>query len=291
MAAVPLDLLDRIRMLEAQVRELSGRANMRPALNTILGGPVSVGDGGYFEAIAPGGARIFSTGRFGNGRYGVAIRRDGGALALDAGSDTSAAGMIRLFSRGGYPIVTDDVYADDYLGRPSIPIPWQPTTGNSTSSSGLVVAWTTGQRVQCAVFYLGVETWAPSGTSGRVEVQCRPDGDPEWQTWESWTVTGGSAGQWTSRQITRPMHGIPYFLHANWRIRQQVTAGAGPIATNVLGSYQRNTFSAAEAPTPPPAAMATVLAESAEVERDQALAAEPPTPAPAPRPGLHRITD
>ncbi|UWM52064.1 hypothetical protein N0X72_25300 [Streptomyces carpaticus] len=293
MAAVPQDLLDRIRMLEQQVRELSGRANMRPALNIVRGGPVSVGEGGYFAAYAPNGTAVFGTGHWtGSGRYGLAIRRESGAMAIDSGSDGSADGMIRVLSRSGSVIVMDDAYADGYLGRPSIPIPWQPTSSSSTSSSTMTSAWLAAQRVQCPVWYLHTESYAPPGATVRVEVQALQGG--QWSTWDTWTVTGGAAGQWSERHITRPMT-APHMTHVTWRIRHQVASGTGQVITNVYGSYQRNTFSADEAP--PNAAIAAAPAAMADGSPadgdgdgdDQALDTEPP--APAPRPGLHRIND
>ncbi|MFD7508114.1 hypothetical protein ACFV5N_02020 [Streptomyces sp. NPDC059853] len=292
MAAVPLDLLDRIRDLEQQVRQLNGRANMRPALNLIRGGPVSVGEGGYFAAYAPNGTAVFGTGHWtGSGRYGLAIRRESGAMALDSGSDSSADGMIRLFTRGGQVMVMDDHFADGYLGRPSIPIPWQPTSASSTSSSTMVSAWLAAQRVQCAVWYLHTESYAPPNATARVEVQAQQGG--QWETWDSWSIAGGAAGQWSERHITRPMT-APHMTHVTWRIRHQVASGTGTAHTNVYGGYQRNTFSADEAPNAALAAASTAMADgspAADDGDDQALGAEPPIPAPAPRPGLRRITD
>ncbi|GAU67692.1 hypothetical protein SSP35_05_02590 [Streptomyces sp. NBRC 110611] len=63
MAAIPLDLLDRIRTLERQVRELAGRAHMRPALNQINHGAVRIGEGGSLDVRAPNGTQVLGVGQ------------------------------------------------------------------------------------------------------------------------------------------------------------------------------------------------------------------------------------
>ncbi|WHM36322.1 hypothetical protein [Streptomyces sp. BPTC-684] len=255
MAAIPLDLLDRIRDLERQVRELSGRAQMRPAMDKITHGRVTIGEGGSLAVIGPNGRAALSTGQWADGTYGTYLGRDDGSAAWTVGgSGTDTANMVRMWTRGGSAVVMDDAYADAFLGRPALPVPWQPTAGATTNSTTGATSWYAATRVQCPVFWLGIETYCPANVGARVDVEAIVPGGT-WENWQTWTVSGGTSGRWTSNELTRPMHRLKHFSHITWRIRQTVTSGQGQISTNVMGSYQRNTFSAAETPQAPPVAL------------------------------------
>ncbi|MFF0744221.1 hypothetical protein ACFYVL_27865 [Streptomyces sp. NPDC004111] len=295
MAAIPLDLLDRIRALEQQVRQLTGRAQIRPALDQVLHGDVTVGEGGRLLVQDPDGTNIVETGQSAAGDWFVRLRRDNGSPALGVGANTYTGDetkqMVRIFSRNGAAVVMDDYYSDEYLGRPSIPIPWQPSYP-TTSSANPVTAWIALGRVQCAVFYVAAEVYAPPNATVTVDIETRPPGG-DWENWETWTVTGTAAGRWEARELTRPMHGIPHFTHTMWRLRHHVSKGTGQAMTVVLGGYQRHTFTAAETPDPPPAA---ARAAAAEAETPQLAALRTPadegTAAPGPvEPGLRTIDD
>ncbi|MFD9789616.1 hypothetical protein ACFWXK_01570 [Streptomyces sp. NPDC059070] len=260
MAAIPLDLLDRIRALERQVRELSGRSQMRPAMDTITHGRVTIGEGGSLAVIGPSGKVALSTGQWPDGTYGTRLGRDDGSAAWTVGgSGTDTANMVRMWSRGGSAIVMDDAYSDRHLGRPSLPLPWQPTSATTNSTTG-AISWYAATRVQCPVFWLGIETYCPTNLSARIELEANTAGSNTWENWQTWTVSGGTAGRWTANEITRPMHRLPHFTHITLRIRQTVTSGQGSVTTNVLGSYQRNTFTPGEAPQAPPASLTKTTA-------------------------------
>ncbi|XXZ50873.1 hypothetical protein AAGT00_22780 [Streptomyces cavourensis] len=63
MAIIPTDLLDRIRALERQVRELMGSANTTPALNSIAGGEVVIGERGRLRVRTAGDQDLLYLGR------------------------------------------------------------------------------------------------------------------------------------------------------------------------------------------------------------------------------------
>ncbi|WKK26876.1 hypothetical protein QZH56_15520 [Streptomyces olivoreticuli] len=77
MAAVPLDLLDRLRELERQVRELAGRSQTRPAMDQVSKGNVRIGEGGSFGVFAPTGAQILGVGYWANGEGCSSLRGTG----------------------------------------------------------------------------------------------------------------------------------------------------------------------------------------------------------------------
>ncbi|WP_445396423.1 hypothetical protein ACSMX9_22540 [Streptomyces sp. LE64] len=242
MANIPRDILDRIRSLERQVRQLSGRAHIRPALDEVLAGDVVVGEGGQFIVRTPGGARTFGVGQTNQGDWGVTLAREDGSSALTVGDDAggSEAQMIRMWSRGGEVIVMDDAYAPGFLGRPSMPIPMQPTATQTTTSTATTTAWMGSSRLMNAVLWAGFETWCAPGVTADVEFS---DSDG---IIESWTATNSDG--WTTREITVPVR-RKFMDHVNYRLRHSVRSGTGTIMTNCLGVYTRNTFTSTEAPT------------------------------------------
>ena len=79
MAFVPQDVLDRIAALEREVRTLRGRAQMRPTLNQVLNGDVTIGEGGRLIVKDPDGTTVFATGQTPTiGDYYTTMFRDDG---------------------------------------------------------------------------------------------------------------------------------------------------------------------------------------------------------------------
>lgn len=234
-------LARRIAALERDVREL--RAAKRAAATTVTSG--------QFAVTRPDGAPVLGTGRWPSGLYGTEMRRDSGVPALSvSGQDPAYGDMIRIYSRSGAVIAMDDAYADRYLGRPSIPMPWQPTpTAWNYNSTAMDVAWVSAQRVQCAVLYLATQMFAPAGATAEAELRAFTAG--AWTVWDTWTAAGGGAGAWTTRETTRPMDGLGHFQHVSWEVRHRRSAGTGAVYTTVLGGYQRHTFTADEVPAAP----------------------------------------
>ncbi|MFE7316401.1 hypothetical protein ACFU7T_25415 [Streptomyces sp. NPDC057555] len=248
MAAVPLDLLNRIRALERQVRELAGRAQTRPAMTQINHGAVVIGEGGTLDVRAPGGAQILGVGSFpATGRYGVSMaREDGTGIALEVGGNaTSAAQMIRLFARGGYPepIVMDDAHADGYLGRPWVPIPLAPSATVTASD------WTTTHagtlRTQHAVIAAQWSLYAPAGTTAEARLALKR-GDTLTQIGDALTATGGKE-VFASQRITPSTHDLSHGDIAGLLIQARRTAGTGTATAWCQGIWGTNTANAKEA--------------------------------------------
>ncbi|MEV6073952.1 hypothetical protein AB0L80_02375 [Streptomyces sp. NPDC052069] len=240
MPYVPQDVLDRLADLERQVAQLRGRAQIRPAMNQILNGDVVIGEGGQLIAKAPGGQSTFIVGQTPDGDWGVGIAREQGSAALTVGDDVlTDAQMIRMWSRSGAVIVMDDAWADGFLGRPSTPIPMQPTSGRETSATALTTAWTGATRLMNAVLYASFETYTPAGTTADVVFE---DSDGAVESWVANTSNG-----WTTREITRPVR-QGFMAHVNYRLKHNVRTGSGAIRTNCLGVYTRHTFNEQEAP-------------------------------------------
>ncbi|MFD9813978.1 hypothetical protein [Streptomyces sp. NPDC059080] len=252
MANVPQDITDRLKRVERQLKELTSAANKAPALDQIHSGDVVIGEGGQLRAETPDGHRVFSVGQTPRDDWGATLARQDGTPALAVGIDRTAddAQMIRVLARDGAAIVMDDPWAGDYLGRPALPIPWQPTPGwqTATTSDAGAVSWYAATRVQCPVLHLITETYAPTRTTATMVLECST-GDG-YETWETWTAAGGRDGAWTTHTVTRPMHAISHFTDAVWRIRHRVSKGRGRISTHVIGSYQRNTLAKDEVPKP-----------------------------------------
>lgn len=246
MAAIPLDLLDRIRALERQVRELAGRAQTRPAMTQINHGAVVIGEGGSLDVRSPGGAQVLGGGQFATGRYGVSMaREDGTGVALEVGGNSAdAAQMIRLFARGGYPspIVMDDGYADGYLGRPWVPIPLAPGAPVTAAD------WTTTHagtiRTQHAVLAAQWSIWAPAGTTAEARLMLNKGGDLA-QLGDTITATGKET--YASQRITPNTHGLSHGEIAGLMIQARRTAGTGTATAWCHGIWGTNTINAKEA--------------------------------------------
>ncbi|MFJ8900041.1 hypothetical protein [Streptomyces sp. NPDC102370] len=252
MPHVPQDILDRLAALEREVRTLRGRAQIRPALTEILNGNVVIGEGGRLIVRDPDGTAVLETGQSPTvGDYFTTLRRDDGTLALTIGAnsypdDDAPSQMIRMWSRGGNIIVMDDYHADGWLGRPALPVPWQPTAEASAYSGTATAAWLSFIRAQNPVLHLRTESFT-SASSATVELQIsnltRGGG---YQTVASWQVPSGA---WTFHSGAYPLDGCEYFNELQMRLRHS-TSGTGTVTTRVLGSLTRNTFSADEVPDP-----------------------------------------
>ncbi|MFK0296678.1 hypothetical protein ACIQU6_40260 [Streptomyces sp. NPDC090442] len=247
MAAVPLDLLDRIRALERQVRELAGRAQTRPAMTQINHGAVVIGEGGSLDVRAPDGDQVLGVGQFPTGRYGVSMaREDGTGAALEVGgNDTTASQMIRLFARAGYPepIVMDDAHADGYLGRPWVPIPLAPSAHVTAAD------WTSTHagsiRTQHAVIAAQWSLYAPAGTTAEARLALKR-GDTLTQIGDTITATGGKE-VFAAQRITPSSHGLSHGDVAGLLIQARRTAGTGTAAAWCQGIWGTNTANAKEA--------------------------------------------
>lgn len=151
MAYVPQDVLDRIAALERQVRQLAGRANIRPALNQVLNGDVVIGEGGQLMVRSETGVQHLTVGDLnthtGETEYGTIIRRRDGSTALSIynGHDAEQPQVLRLLDAQGHGLLVEDVTAGG-LYKPWIPYPTPINEDISTWPKTSETTWTTVAR-------------------------------------------------------------------------------------------------------------------------------------------------
>jgi hypothetical protein len=180
MPDVPLDLLDRIRQLEDQLRQLQGRAQIRPALTEIQGGDVAISQGGRLIVATPSGQQILYIGKQspshpdGSDQQGLVVRRETGEPALSVWTAAgSGAQPLQVYDQPGNVIFADDLQAGG-LARPYLSTDaWFGATESPayTTTSGSFVTlqhlpWIK-QHPKVTAFYL-VQTAA--GTTGEIRL-------------------------------------------------------------------------------------------------------------------------
>ncbi|MGC0427604.1 hypothetical protein RKD32_003959 [Streptomyces sp. SAI-195] len=197
MPFVPQDVLDRLTSLERQVRQLTGRAQMRPALNQVLNGDVQIGEGGQLIVRSPDDITSMLIGDLdtttGGKEFGIRLRRRDGSEALSIwnGVRTDEAQAFRIKDAHGNDLLTEDVTTEG-LYRPWIPygtpIPsdynlWPKTTSTAWEEIARIRASTQHPRLR---YYL--TALESSGTEGqsRITVDGTPvatsgSGDPAMQ--------------------------------------------------------------------------------------------------------------
>ncbi|MFB7461722.1 hypothetical protein [Streptomyces sp. NPDC056188] len=251
MAVVPQDLLDRINALEREVRELRGRANIRPALNEILNGDVVIGEGGRLFVRAPGGPAVFETGQSPTAHdYFTTLRRDTGALAFTIGAnsyedDDAPSQMVRMWDRNGNVIVMDDYYSPEFLGRPWMPVQLHPTPRQAYTGTSYDSAYVGTGPAHNPVLFLSMTTYAGTG-GGQVRVTLTSGSTTT--TLDEWDVP---ANVWTGHSVTRPLHGVRFLDAITLRIEQRAKNANQAVETRLYSAYTRNTRTAAEAPNLP----------------------------------------
>jgi hypothetical protein len=284
MAAVPQDLLDRIRSLERQVRELTGRSQMRPALDKILHGDITIGEGGQLFAETPGGQRTFIVGQTPQGDWGVGIGREDGTAALTVGDDINDdAQMIRIWNRdrgAQKVIVMDDAYSDRFLGRPWIPFPMYPTANAAMQgTTSWQYAWIGRMPAQNAVAVLNFSSIASAGGQARI-TYVAPGNSA--RLLETWTLP---ANTWVNKTFTVPLDDAEWGDAVLFQIEHRNSATTGAAETRMFGAYTRNTYNTDEAPDAP---ARTAAATAAPAASEEDLATTPESPV---EPGLRRVDE
>ncbi|MFJ7258757.1 hypothetical protein ACIQV2_01090 [Streptomyces globosus] len=294
MAAIPLDLLDRIRALEREVRTLAGRANIRPALDQILHGDITIGEGGQLIAQTPEGTATFKVGQTPQGDWGVFIRRASGTRALTVGDDILEDDqMIRIWSRDKErptPILMDDAFSDRFLGRPMLPIQLHPTERQNTALTTYQPAWWGSGPATHAVAELELFTYANTG-GGQVKVTMQPEGG----TAVTVAEYDCAPGQWTNKFIQQPMHDVEFMQWVTWTVEHRNKEPNRDVETRLYSALYRHTYTPDEAPrvpTRPPTATATAQQGTgpAATEAPPAEVKRRPDPVRAPS-GLRTIDD
>lgn len=177
---VPQDIIDRIRKLERQVSELSGRANIRPALNTIVNGSVTIKGDGVLEIQDGDGHTSLVAGRAepdylsGGAQTATIINRVNGNKAFAVWSETgSSTQAVRVFDGNGNPVFSDDPILGG-LAQPWIPLPKPQdvsvvTWPKTTSSTYVTIASAPARLQHPAVIFVADMGW-DSGCTGSLQL-------------------------------------------------------------------------------------------------------------------------
>lgn len=221
MTRVPTDLLDRIAALERQVRQLTGRAQIRPAMNQILGGDVVIGEGGQLQVQAPDGTTHLTLGalasNYGTPEFGlIARRRDGStALRIWNGDSPSAPQALSITDAQGHRLVVEDVTAGG-LDKPWLPYP-TPTAETVTAWPQTTnTDWTTLQRSRALIQHPRLR--ASISATGPGQVRLCVNDTP---------VLTGAPGE--ALEGIGDIPAYAYDMDASITVQARMTSGAGPV--------------------------------------------------------------
>lgn len=172
----PQDLIDRIQKLERQVQSLAGQVNIRPALNTIVGGSVTIKDGGALVVQDSTGDNVLNIGRTtpdlnGAPQMATVIRRVDNSLAFAVWtSSTTGVQPVRIYDLNSNVIFADDTAAGGGLAIPwlSIPAPTPNVVTGATSAVWTTIAQSVGFFHHPKVRIIA-DIYVPSGT-GQIRV-------------------------------------------------------------------------------------------------------------------------
>ncbi|MFF2612699.1 hypothetical protein [Kitasatospora sp. NPDC058046] len=241
MADVPLDILDRLRQLEDQVRQLSGRAQMRPAMDQILAGDVVVGEGGTFKVNTLTGGLQFYVGKMGQAnpdgseQRGLLAYRQDGTQAIAVGRTTTVQAhpqaIVMSDARGG-TIFAEDVFggglaapvfgADGWYGYTEVP---QWTTTSSSWATCMTLPWRK-QHPQVQGHYLA--RCSDAATAGEIRLL-----DGVGSVIASVTL---NAGDYIVGSVTGPISGA-HLSSQNLVWQARVSAGSGTVGVRGLSTF------------------------------------------------------
>lgn len=223
----PQDLIDRIRALERQVRQLSGRANIRPALTEIVNGNVNVGGGGELSVTAPDNTVLFKIGELGasgGSEWGMVLRRRDGTVAFEVYSgfsDESVPQPVRVFDRFGSVVFGDDT-ATGGIRSPQLPylmpVDLGYTRGPQTDSSSWTAIATSFNLMSNPRMRMYIDTAADSSTSGEVRVMVNG---------QQWGPVVGSGTAFDYSDVIQD--GLAFEQMFSVTIEARVTSGAGRV--------------------------------------------------------------
>ncbi|MFJ1708581.1 hypothetical protein [Kitasatospora sp. NPDC088346] len=236
MAAIPQDLLDRIRALERQVRELTGRAQTRPALDQIQHGQVVIAEGGTLTVKDADGTELLFLGKLdphpdGSPQYGLLLNREDGSLALSMWSGGPEPQGIDLWDARGNVIISEDRVAGG-LARPYLHTPLYPTNDLDayawTTDSNPNALWSGAHLRQQPKASIGGYLQADAGTVGRCQVYM--NGQP----WGAVHETNGGWIQWGDGALPVPGD---FFAGVEVEIKVWRVSGTGRVRVCPTGMY------------------------------------------------------
>lgn len=238
----PTDLIDRIRKLERQVDDLAGRVNIRPALNTIVGGSVTIKDGGTLIVQDTTGDNVLSIGRVspdvdGEAQMATVIRRMDGSLAFAVWtSATTGVQPVRIYDKGSNIIFADETSSSGG----GLAIPWLPYNnpqpisrdgwGTTTSASYTAVLRTTNPLMSPKM-YVQVVQGPASGATAVAQLRVMVGGVQ--------MVEGAVGGNIDG------VYDVPGWAYAGTpqatvvEVQAKVTSGTGAVAVSCRSCYGR----------------------------------------------------
>lgn len=167
------------------MRELSGRAQTRPALDKIQHAPVVIAEGGTLTVKAANGNEMVYIGGIrpahadGTDQYGVVINREDGTPALAMWSNGRMPQGIDIYDSRGSTIFTED-RVNGGLAVPYLHSVFYPDGDISqyprTQSGSPEILWTAAHIRYHPMLSVAVYAAADNGTTGAVQVYV--DGQP-----------------------------------------------------------------------------------------------------------------
>ncbi|MFE0651066.1 hypothetical protein ACFVZH_20995 [Streptomyces sp. NPDC059534] len=229
-------LMREIAALKRQMRELM--ASRRAETTTFGSGQLTV--------KTPSGTGLLTAGQDPvSERYQVAMRRDDGTvgLALSAQgpdeSDTSA-----ILTRSGQRILSDDPYADDWLGRPWIPVPMHASVAFTAG------AWATTHMglwlAQHRVLHLQAMLSAPVASTAQLRFTGTVGTDGAVSTLGPIATVSGGDTLIQYRATAADLGVVEYGDQITIRLEAQRTAGAGTCSAVCIGVWGSEAYTASE---------------------------------------------
>ncbi|QNJ57632.1 hypothetical protein SEA_KEANU_26 [Streptomyces phage Keanu] len=238
----PTDLIDRIRALERQVSDLAGRVNIRPALNTIVGGSVTIKDGGSLLVQDTSGDNVLSIGRVspdvdGEPQMATVIRRMDGSLAFAVWTAaTTGIQPVRMYDRNSNIIIADETssagggLAIPYLPY-NVPQPIQRSGWGTTASTTYAAVLRTTSPIAQPKMYIQVIQGAASGSTATGQLRVMVNGVQ---------MVEGANGDNIDGTFDVPNYNYPGFpLQWVVEVQAKVTGGTGTMAVSVRSCYGR----------------------------------------------------
>ncbi|WP_053649578.1 MULTISPECIES: hypothetical protein [unclassified Streptomyces] len=279
MPFVPQDLLDRISALEREVRQLRGRAQMRPRMDEISNGRVVIAEGGSLEVLAPDGTGLFGVGAFstyfnhpdGSRQQGVIMQREDGttAFSIRAFPDAELGGAgtqaVSIWDRSGHQVISDDTTSGRGIGSPALPVPFQPLppANEVIETSSFVNCWFATIQAHNPVASLQLEFAAAPGATCEIKVQYRVASEANWTDIKTDSVAAPASATalvYKTAWYTFPLDRAEFEHVVFIRIQGRQKSGTGGVRVSCLGGFTRRTYGRDEIPEPPVQALAAARA-------------------------------
>lgn len=231
---------ERIRKLEARVKQLETAAQTRVPLDTITQGTLQVVDGNNNAFTWVGS--IFPAFPDNSDQYGFLLYRQNpdktlGPMALSLASNAPGTSpqTLGLWDAAGNTLWTDDAIAGQGIGRPylSFPmLPWNAGLWPSTSSGSFTTLWVGGPPKQQPQVFLEGTANVPSGVSAQIRL------------WDAVnlvqigsTVTLSSVPSGATWSIGPAPIGGGHLGLLGLQVQARISAGAGTVQVGVYTAY------------------------------------------------------